>query len=340
MARLPSISVLLPVRNGAGCVGAALESLLGQSFGDFEVIAIENGSTDATLEVLQNWALRDARVRVLQLPEGGIVEALNAGLAQARGGFIARMDADDVCAPERLERQTEHLRRRGETGLVSCLVRHRGCGERQAGYATYVEWTNSLRTHEEISLHRFVESPLVHPTVLFRREAAERLGAWRAGEFPEDYELWLRWLEGGVRMEKVPEVLLEWSDRPGRLSRTDARYDRRAFFGCKAGYLQRWLEKAPTGARPLLFWGAGQETRRRLRALQGLGVKPAGWIDVNPRMRGQKVWGAPVHAPDEIPGPEGCFVISCVTNRGARAEIVRWLEARGFAAGSDYVLAG
>lgn len=332
--------MLLPVHNGAGCVGTAIQSVLGQTFGDFELLAIENGSTDLTLEVLRGWARLDARVRVMSLPDANIVGALNAGLAEARGGWIARMDADDVCAPERLARQAEHLERYGGTGLVSCLVRHRGRSEQQAGYAKYVDWTNSLRRHEEISLHRFVESPLVHPTVVFRREVAERLGAWRAGPFPEDYELWLRWLEGGVRMEKVPEVLLEWHDPPGRLSRTDARYATQAFFECKAGYLSRWLEKASIGGRDLLFWGAGRETRRRLRTLFELGVRPRGWIDVNPRLRGEKVRGGAVYAPDEMPGPEGCFVVSCVTNRGVREQIVNWLAGRGFRAGDDYLLAG
>ena len=334
------LSVLLPVHNGAGCVGAALESLLAQTFAGFEVIAVENGSSDATVEVLRDWALRDSRIRVHSLPEADIVAALNYGLERAQGACIARMDADDVCAPERFELQMRLLDEQRDTGLVSCLVRHAGSIASQAGYAAYVDWINSVRTHEEIALFRFVESPFAHPSVLFRREIVERLGAWRAGPFPEDYELWLRWLEGGVRMEKVPEVLLDWHDPPGRISRTDPRYDTRAFFACKAGYLHRWLRDAPIGHRKLLFWGAGRETRRRLRALQGMGVQPDGWIDINPRKCGQRIDGVPVYAPEQIPGPAQCFVISCVTNRGAREQIAGWLNGHGFEAGTDYVLAG
>lgn len=335
----PVISVLLPARNAAACLGLAIQSLLRQTFAAFEVIVVENGSTDATPDVAHQYAVADRRVRVTHLPEPGIVGALNHGFSLARGPLIARMDADDVCAPQRFAHQMECLHHTG-AGLVSCLVRHAGSGKAQAGYASYVEWTNTLRTHQEIALHRFVESPIVHPTVLFHRELAEWFGAWRDGAFPEDYELWLRWLEAGVRMEKVPEVLLEWRDPPHRLSRTDARYHARAFFECKAGYLQRWLAIAPKQNRALLFWGAGRETRRRLEALTRLGVRPDGWIDVNPRLRGQSVGGAPVCLPDTMPSPRECFVLSAVTNRGARARIVEYLEARGFRPGEDYILAG
>lgn len=336
----PVISVLLPVANGAPSVAQAIRSILAQTWTDLELLVIENGSTDGTRELLRSWRPRDCRLRVVEMPQRDLVEALNHGLSLARGAFIARMDADDVSHPRRLEMQLGHLERHPGAGLVSCLVRHAGDPAAQAGYGAYVDWINSLRTHEEIALHRFVESPLAHPSVLFRREIAERLGAWRRGPFPEDYELWLRWLECGVRMEKVPHVLLDWGDPPDRLSRTDPRYSRRAFFDCKAGYLRRWLERAPLGGRELLFWGAGRETRRRLRPLQRLGVEPAGWVDIDPRKCGLKIGGVPVYAPEDMPGPDACFVVSFVSSRGAREEIAGMLEARGFAAGADYLLAG
>lgn len=336
----PVISVLLPVRNGAACVGDAIQSILSQSFAPFELLVIENGSTDGTRQILQNWALRDARIRLACLPEPDLVQALNHGLSLARGSFVARMDADDVSRPDRFARQLRHLENNSETGLVSCLVRHAGHSTGQAGYAAYIDWINSLRTHEQIALHRFVESPLAHPSVFFRRELTERFGAWRGGPFPEDYELWLRWLEAGVRMEKVDEVLLDWSDPPDRLSRTDTRYSRRAFSDCKAPYLQRWLEAAPIGNRAILFWGAGRETRVRLRKLQSLGVQAAGWIDVDFRKWGKSIGGLPVYSPNELPPREDCFVISAVSSRGARDEISQDLHSRGFVLGHDYVLAG
>jgi glycosyltransferase involved in cell wall biosynthesis len=334
------VSVLMPVRNAEDTVGRAIRSVLEQTFGDFELLVIENGSEEATREVLFALAREDSRIRVSSLPGPDLVAALNHGLEMARAPLIARMDADDVSDRRRLELQVRWLELRTETGLVSCLVRHAGDSGVQAGYAAYVRWINSLLTHQQISLNRFVESPLVHPSVMFRREIPSALGAWRRGNFPEDYDLWLRWLEGGVRMEKVPEALLDWGDPPGRLSRIDARYAPRAFFQCKAAYLCRWLERVPAGNRMLLFWGAGRETRRRIRPLTSLGVRHRAWIDVDPRKWGKQIEGLPVWPPDRLPPPAECFVVSWVSSRGAREGIAGQLRDRGFAEGRDFILAG
>lgn len=334
------MSVLLPACNAEACAGRAIASILQQTLADFELILVENGSTDNTLQILKDWALRDARIRLLTLPTASIVGALNHGLAHARGAFIVRMDADDFSYPQRLQRQVHHLLRNPDIGLVSCLVRHAGDARRQAGYALYVDWINSLVTEQQIALHRFVESPLAHPSVCFRRELPECFGAWRNGNFPEDYELWLRWLDAGVRIAKIPEPLLDWHDPPTRLSRTDPRYAPAAFFAMKAEYLARWLRTGPAANRPLLIWGAGRQTRTRLRPLNNCGVEVSGWVDINPRQWGQRIEGLPVWSPQSMPAPRECFVISAVTNRGARELISAALEGRGFVLGQDYILAG
>src|SRR2546425_6870649 len=102
---------------------------------------------------------------------------------------------------------------------------------------------------------------------MFRRELLNKHGGYREGDFPEDYELWLRWLDAGVTMAKVPRVLLTWNDAPERLSRTDRRYDVEAFYRCKAFYLARWLKRHVDASRPLLVWGAGRPTRKRAEHL-------------------------------------------------------------------------
>src|SRR5207247_9233486 len=128
----------------------------------------------------------------------------------------------------------------------------------------HVDWSNTLLSHQEISLARFVESPVVHPSVMFRRELIDRLGGYAEGQFPEDYELWLRWLEAGVRFEKLPEALLRWRDRDARLSRSDPRYDSEAFYRMKAIYLARWLAANNRHHPKIVVCGAGRLTRRRV----------------------------------------------------------------------------
>ena len=178
------------------------------------MILVDDGSKDGGSELAQNLP-NDPRIQLLGQPHFGIVTALNKGLGVARGQIIARMDADDVCDPERLGRQLDYMEKNPEVGLVSCLVEHVGTDSSQQGYAEYVRWINSLTTPEQIYLQRFVESPFAHPSVMFRKELVDQFGGYREGDFPEDYDLWLRWLQAGVRMAKVPEELLQWRDLPG-----------------------------------------------------------------------------------------------------------------------------
>jgi glycosyltransferase involved in cell wall biosynthesis len=329
----------MPVRDAAETLPAAVESILGQTESDWELVAVDDGSTDGSTEFLRDSARRDPRIRLLAGPHRGVAGALNLGLDAARGRLIARMDADDLCLPERLARQRDYMDHHLEVGLVACRVRFAGDGRRGAGYARHVEWTNGLHTHEAIALARFVESPLAHPSVMFRREVLERLGAYREGDFPEDYELWLRWLEAGVRMEKLPETLLVWRDRPGRLSRRDPRYAPEAFHRVKAGYLARWLAQHNPHHPRIALWGAGRVTRRRARHLEKDGVDIATYIDIDPRKIGRVIAGRPVVNPAALPAPGACFVVAAVASAGAREQIERALAAAGYRAGRDYVLA-
>ena len=284
-------------------------------------------------------------MRVVTRPRGGIVAALNAGLAAVRGQFVARMDADDEMPPERLAEQVAFLDSptNQSIGVVGCLVEHGGDARATAGYALHVAWLNSLVTPDEIALNRFVESPLAHPSVMFRRELPILHGGYRDGAFPEDYELWLRWLDAGVRIAKVPRVLLRWNDPPGRASRTDPRYSSEAFFATKAPWIARWLRRHGIGAegtRRIFVWGAGRPTRKRADLLAAHGVRIAGYVDIDPRKATRAIGGVgkPVLLVDELPPPAETFILGYVSSRGARDLIRTALTRRGHVEGRDFLM--
>lgn len=342
---LPLISVVLPVRNGASTLARAIASIRGQTFTEWELVVVDDGSIDATGDLLAAAMRMDVRIRGLRQPALGLVAALNAGLAAARAPLVARLDADDEAHPERLARQAAWLEAQPELGVVSCLVDFGGDRSARAGYALHVDWLNSVRTPAEIALNRFVESPLAHPSVMFRRHLVERWGGYRDGTFPEDYELWLRWLDAGVKMAKVPEVLLTWHDTPARLSRTDSRYDPQAFFRVKAEYvakevLRTLASSLPTqrqNPRDVWIWGAGRHTRKRAAALETRGLRIAGYIDVDLKKTGRSVAGVPVVTADDLPPPGERFVLAYVSKRGAREYIRAQLTARNYVEGRDFL---
>jgi glycosyltransferase involved in cell wall biosynthesis len=332
---------VLPVRNAAGTVARAIRSIQGQTWRDWELVVIDDGSTDETPALIARAAAEDERIRVLTRPSDGLVAALDAGIAAARSGLIARMDADDESHPGRLAEQVAFLSapENRAIGVVGSLVEFGGDRAAAAGYALHVDWTNTCTTPETIALNRFIESPLVNPSTMLRRELIARHGGWRDGDFPEDYELFLRWMDAGVRMAKVPRVLLTWHDAPTRLTRRDARYDPEAFFRVKAEWIAREVGRV-AGGRKIFVWGAGRPTRKRAHALVAHGVAIAGYIDVDAKKMTPAIGGtgAPVIAAAELPPPGKIFVLGYVSSRGAREFIRNELRARGYAEGRDFLM--
>lgn len=331
------ISIIMPCRNASATVDAAVGSLVGQTAEDWELIAVDDGSTDATPKILDHCAGKDPRIRLLRQSHGGIVRALNAGLEMAEGRFIARMDADDVAAAQRLERQREFLEERPEVGVVSCRVSFGGDRLANAGYAAHVDWINQLIEPEEISIQRFVEAPVAHPSVLFRAQLVKEFGGYCEGGFPEDYELWLRWMDAGVRFGKVPDDLLIWNDPPERLSRQHERYSAEAFFRVKARYLARWLARKNPRHPRVFIVGSGRVTRRRVEWLLAEGVEVEAYIDIDPRKIGRWHHGVPVIAQSDLPAPGKAFVVSYIGKRETRGRVAEWMDARGYRIGRDWI---
>ncbi len=337
----PLVSVLLPVRNAAASLPAALDSLCAQSLGAFEILAVDDGSDDggATRAVLAAYAGKDRRIRPVCTPHQGIAHALNLAVEHACGRFLARMDADDFSHPDRLRLQASHLLENSETDVVSCLVAFGG-GPQAAGYARHVEWINTRLTHAQMALGVFREAPVAHPSVMFRASAFQRLGRYRQGHFPEDDDLWLRWLSAGARFAKLPQTLLIWNDPPDRLSRRDARYDPETFHALKAGHLAAWLAANNPFHPSIYVVGAGRITRRRAEHLIGHGVRIEAYLDIDPRKVGRVIQGRPVLFHEAVPEAGRCFVVSYVAGHGAAEQVEAFLLSRSFVPAQGYILAG
>jgi glycosyltransferase involved in cell wall biosynthesis len=196
----------MPFRDAADTVQEAAASILAQEGVDLELVAIDDGSRDDGPARMRAVHAQDRRVVLVQGEGRGIAAALGAGLRQARGRFIARMDADDVALPKRLATQLGAIARDPRLGALGTQVAPLGtCGE---GMLRYVAWQNALITPEDHARELFVESPLCHPSVVLRREALDDVGGWREGPWAEDYDLWLRLDARGWTLAKLPSVLL------------------------------------------------------------------------------------------------------------------------------------
>jgi glycosyltransferase involved in cell wall biosynthesis len=328
----PAVSVLLPVRDEAPYLAEALTSLSEQTLEDFEVIVVDDGSVDDSAEIAAKHARRDPRFRVVRQARRGIVAALERARAKARGRYLARMDGDDVALPGRLAAQVEALE----------AERLDACGGRieyfptetvRDGSRRYERWINGLLTVDAARRDVFVECPLPHPAMTFRREALAAVGGYQERGWPEDYDIVLRLWSRGARFCNVDELILRWRDHAGRASRTDEAYALDAFVRCKVHYLRTGL----VGDRDVVVWGAGPVGKSFARELTRQGARVSAFVDVDPRKIGRRVAGAPVVAVDEAHMFRAAFAIGAVSGAEGRARVRELAAAHGWVDGVDFV---
>lgn len=293
---MPTVSVIMAVRNGARYLPAAVESILAQTFGDFEFIIIDDGSDDGvTRPLLEDFARRDARVRLVSRPNRGLTASLNEALALVTGEFVARMDGDDVATPDRLRLQVEFLRANPDVVLLG------------GAYELIDDEDRKIRVWQpagdDATLQRHClegSTPICHPLAMMRAAAVQRVGGYdESYAVAQDLDLWLRLGEAG-RMACLPDVLLRYRQHAQSVSEKKQRLQtenmRRA---CEAAWKRRGVEgryecRAAGGWRP-----AGDRESRLKFALQ------YGWWAFNAGERATARhygWRAVAAAPWKIDG--------------------------------------
>jgi len=212
----PKLSVLMPVYNAARYLEEATDSILAQTYRNFEFVIVNDGSTDRSTKILERYAKRDSRIKLISRPNTGIVGALNDGLAACRGELVARMDADDVSMPERFARQVAFLDTQPEVVCVGCRV---------LGIDPYggVLFTSDHKlNHDDIDRELLKGSgwAIVHPAAMIRRSAITALNGYRTQfQWAEDLDLFLRLAETG-KLANLPDVLLQYRQHPDSINRT------------------------------------------------------------------------------------------------------------------------
>lgn len=330
----PKISVILPFFNAEKTLLRALESISLQTFTDFECILIDNNSTDSSRKIARDFIIYDERFKLISEKQQGVMFASNAGWNHSIGAYIARMDADDWSYPDRLKKQNDFLDENISYGAVGTLVKHVSHSDFTGGMVRFVEWSNSIVSYEDILKNRFIELPIVNPTAMWRREIAQENSMYLSGNFPEDYEMWLRWLDNGVKISKINKVLLNWHDSDDRLTRTDTIYSDKSFYKIKTKYLAKWLEKHNPFHPKVAVWGASKISRRRACLLESHGVEICCYIDTK---KGRQL-DREIYYYEDIPSPDKIFVLTYIKQVEAREYIREFLPQKGFVEGENYLL--
>ena len=257
---VPAVSVLMSVHNGAPWVADAVRSVLTQTAGDLELIVIDDGSTDATPEILAR--VGDARLRVERQARLGLTRSLNRALGLARGALVARLDADDLAVPERFARQRAFLDAHPDVGLLGTGAREVDAAGREVAVV--------VPPADDAAIRRTLirRNPFVHSSVMLRREAVLRVGGYdETLPVAQDYDLWMR-LSRVTRLANLPEPLVVRRLLPGRVSavRDDDRLraeGRLRWRAVRSGTYPPWC--ALFALRPWLALALPPGVRRTLR---------------------------------------------------------------------------
>lgn len=231
----PRVSVIMAVYNGERYLSHAIESIIHQTFKDFEFIIIDDGSSDASGAIIKEYAARDARIRPIYLEHSGLTRSLNRGITDARGTYIARMDADDISLPERLEKEYGYLMEHPEVALVSCFARIIDDNGHMMN-----EHCPPLST-KDIIKRSFFSGQICHPSVMFQADTVRILGGYNEYfVYAQDYELWLR-LMRKHEVATIPEFLFLWRKSKHGIGRVKGREQRRYAQKARIAAIQRGL---------------------------------------------------------------------------------------------------
>ncbi|MGI9547469.1 MAG: glycosyltransferase family 2 protein [Flavobacteriaceae bacterium] len=326
------ISVLMPFKNTAVFLEECINSVLAQTYGNWELLAVDDHSTDRSKSIVLDYSTRDQRIKVLSNKNHGIISALKTAYANASGIYITRMDSDDIMYPSKLEYLINSLSSAGPGHLAVGQVKYFSSTGISDGYARYEKWINQLiakgSNYDEI----YKECVVPSPCWMAYKVDLEKSGAFESDRYPEDYDLTFRFYKNQLKCIPCSQVLHKWRDYPSRTSRTSVHYAQNYFLDIKVHY---FLELDHDPSRPLAVWGAGTKGKTVARLLQKRDLDFY-WLCDNPKKIGKKIYDCellPYQALESLQAPQS---IVSVANSEAQEAIRSYLENLGLRQATDY----
>lgn len=326
------ISILMPVRNTAFFLEECLDSILAQSYSDWELIAIDDHSTDNSWSILQAYATKDSRIKVFQNIGKGIIQALRMAYQYSSGDYITRMDSDDIMPSRKLEILHTNLQQAKKGHLATGLVEYFSEKALGNGYLRYAEWLNTLSQKGSNFKEIYKECVIPSPCWMVHRADLDAAGAFNSNRYPEDYDLCFRFYEQGLICLPSDLVLHYWRDSEGRTSRHDPNYADNNFLDIKLHY---FIKLDYQKERPLVLWGAGKKGKKLTLSLQKSKI-PFHWICNNKQKIGKDIYDQrlyPIAHLEHLVHPQ---IVIAIAQPEAQIELKERFKKEGLKANQDY----
>ena len=326
------VSIITPVKNGAQFLVECLDSIVNQTYQNWELLIVNDNSSDGTQSILEDYTKQDNRIIVLQNKGVGIIDALQTGYAKSTGEFITRMDADDIMTPNKLELLVGKLIENGKGYLATGFVKYFSETELGQGYFNYQEWLNGLSQTESNFNDIYKECVIPSPCWMVTREDFEASGGFNSKLYPEDYELTFRFYKQGLKVTTVKEIIHHWRDYATRTSRTDSNYADNYFIQLKLNY---FLELDYDNSRELELWGAGKKGKKVARFLIKQNIK-FDWLSNNANKIGKEVYGVILKDSNSVLEKGTPQILIAVGSMDYNLEIKKALNSKDLKPNIDY----
>lgn len=328
----PLVSILTPFKNTAPYLKDCLNSIMAQSYDNWELLLVNDGSTDHSLDIVNSYSSKDARIKVFQNNGSGIIKALRLAFENSDGQFITRMDSDDIMAAKKIEILVSKLLEKGSGHVSTGLVKYFSEKGISDGYDRYEKWLNELTRKGANYSEIYKECVIASPCWMVSREDLIKCQAFEPNRYPEDYDLTFRFYQNGLKCIPCDELLHHWRDYDTRTSRTHIHYAQNYFLDIKLHY---FLNLHYDKKRPLTIWGAGFKGKTIAKQLVEHDISFY-WICDNPKKIGKSIYGQPLLAFEELAQFNHPQSIVTVANEAAQKEIRSYLHAQEMKPMEDY----
>ena len=325
----PLVSIVMTLRDAERYLDPCLDSISQQSYEDWELLVVDDHSTDRTAEMMSLWADRDPRIRPVQVQGRGIIHGLRSGYAMARGDFITRMDGDDKMSHDKLETLLSMLQHKGRGHVAVGSVAYFSEETLGDGYKSYAAWLNQLTRTSSNFDEIYKECVIPSPCWMMHQEDFDVCGGFERDRYPEDYDLVFRMKKYGMKVIGTEKILHHWRDHAYRTSRHDPHYSDNTFLDIKVHY---FIEDDRVRSMPLVLWGAGKKGKALATRLNET-KESYEWITSNENKIGKEIYGIrllPQESLREMPPSQVIIMISSPDDRAEVAHIISTLPQHRF----------
>ncbi|MEM7297447.1 MAG: glycosyltransferase [Bacteroidota bacterium] len=329
----PLVSIIMAVKDTEPYLPACLNSIIAQTYENWELIAVNDHSSDKTPEILQEYSERDSRVRVFHSKRHKLIPTLKEGYDHVQGVLLNRMDSDDKMPADKLEVLVQEWKKYGKGHIIAgCTEHFVDEGEVGGGFRRYEQWLNEVARSGTHYQEIYKECVIPSHCWIIHKDDFDQVDAFNPEVYPEDYDLCFRFYKEKLKVIGIDKILHYWRDRSSRISRTWEEYKDNRYFDLK---LRNFYELDRNETRPLVIWGAGRNGKDLVKLIQER-EKVVHWVCDNEKKIGKDVYGIKMRHFETIPQLDNPQILIVITSRDEKSNIHSSLRDWGKKPVNDY----